>query len=509
MSKLKEERTEESQASVASVEHEPGKAGRGRVRDWRTRAKQSKTDTARGGLVASFLRFQNSAKSSTPEEPDERPAPSWANRRVPAPIPFEAIDCLVEGPAPQPSQRSTLRTPKGGRLVDPTLATRLQRRQNYWDAFKGATGDAQERHRAVAPDVALFHNIANDPEIKALGFRIEPGGPDLVSQALAQKVPERSDLKIGSLFSGVKLDLSKSDRRAISSIGGRADMQFDKTVDARNDVDRALHETGAAALAVHGATLRESAALHAIEHNIAANEANDAREVIERRRAAIGSLVATVNVIGATMTGVLQATAGSLPDTFEQIGIVAAGVISTITDPRLESATARLERAQKTMRLTKDKQLRDEHAASQMAIKESMKRLDAAKKMLRLAIGARRNAFAVAGREAAREARGPKRSKDKIAAIIAAIPRVEVVVARAKAIARRAVSPAPTEFARRGLGMATHHNIDRVGAFLRVCGELNNTRLHFGLIASEWQTRLDALNRVKTQIEGRRPGGNG
>jgi hypothetical protein len=101
--------------------------------------------------------------------------------------------------------------------------------------------------------------------------------------------------------------------------------------------------------------------------------------------------------------------------------------------------------------------------------------------------------------------RGPEGSKHKSAGILAAIPIVEIVIARARSLSQRK-APAYSEDAGRGLGIASYHGYREASSFLRAAGELNYCNVYFGIVAGDWEERRQALLAVKDRIGGPRPG---
>ena len=110
------------------------------------------------------------------------------------------------------------------------------------------------------------------------------------------------------------------------------------------------------------------------------------------------------------------------------------------------------------------------------------------------------------GDEAARTSGAPEASQQTIAGVLSAIPVVQMVIARAQALADLPGAPAYNENAGKGLGMATHAGMPVAAAFTRACGELSYSRTYYRTVLGEWQARLNALLAVKEKIVGPRPG---
>jgi hypothetical protein len=205
--------------------------------------------------------------------------------------------------------------------------------------------------------------------------------------------------------------------------------------------------------------------------------------------------------------GVVHGAEGEIGDAIGEIGTLAATIMGHLDDPRMHRLEQALEREELAeQHATEDALAHGLNKATGRA-RAAMRGVSAAASGLNQAITQRRLAYNDLGVAAGREAPCPERSRRKIAAIVAAIPLVELVVGRARALAGDDVcAPEYDQAAGRGLGLALYHDVPVGRAFLRACGELSFTRDYFGIVAGEWQQRLFALRQVKDRIGGRRPG---
>lgn len=451
---------------------------------------------------------------------DERNPIDWRMLTQAPPDPFELVDCTVKSHPPQrpkdPAEAREDRCHPGHHQrddrFDEPVWPQLQRQQ-FWSAFETGSMQAQSAHDMMANDVGLFRNAERDEQLQALGFVMNKGFKgDMATLAEQQQVPQRGGAAVGALFDGNQdLKLSKHDQRAIDQTAsnaqkgkGKIDDAMLDTIAADNGVKEALSTiSGATDGVMRGASLLR-AAHHAIEFEKYADAADDARAEIQELQDEVKQKKDVVAAITGLASGIVFAAGGDLGDAINQVGVVAGIVLDYTSDDKMKVLEAKLRGAKQGMKTERAAELSARLAAANRAVSQALHTVAAAKSNLLQALTQRRKAYNAAGRAAGAQVDAPD-SRHKVAGILSAIPIVEIVVGRARAIAQKATAPAYTKDAGHGLAMAAYHGWPVATSFMRACGELNYCKTYFGTVAADWQDRLDALLEVKERIGGSRP----
>jgi hypothetical protein len=207
------------------------------------------------------------------------------------------------------------------------------------------------------------------------------------------------------------------------------------------------------------------------------------------------------------ITAIAHVAEGNVGDAIEKVGDLAARAASHMNDAKIASAEQKLGELKIEAARNATNATVQAYGGAAHAVVEALAVLEAQRINVRSALGARRTAYGGLGEAAARtipSARAPGR--EKIAAIFAAIPLVEVVVAKARAIRIAAAVPEGEPAAERGLGIAHAHNQPSATNFLRACDLLAGANQFGAAHETKWAARRDQLFKVKEATLGRRPG---
>lgn len=466
-------------------------------------------------------------------DPDEAPV-SWEHARVAPPNPFEFFSCTVTGTVPSRTPGPV--GPATPRRAEPTSAPcasehhheprsdsvratpelSQDRREGYWAAFAAVSQVAEERHEVVGERVEEFRHAERDQQLRALGYIVPVGFTgDLWTLTDAQHVPYQDGMAVGALFDGEgELHLDKHEQRAIDASGkamghgkGGIERSLLVTVQADEGLKMAISSVGRAAETLSARLEGVHQAIALIEASHAAARAGELRAQLDQLRADTARGVEIVGTLMSFAKGVVHGAEGEIGDAIGEIGTLAATIMGHLDDPRMHRLEQALEREELAEQHATEDALAHGLKEAKLGAHAAMRGVSAASSGLNQAMTQRRLAYNDLGLAAGRQVSGPQRSRRKIAAILAAIPLVELVVGRARALAGDDVrTPEYDQAAGRGLGMALYHDVPVARAFLRACGELTYTRDYFGIVEGEWQQRLFALRQVKDRIGGRRPG---
>ena len=159
------------------------------------------------------------------------------------------------------------------------------------------------------------------------------------------------------------------------------------------------------------------------------------------------------------------------------------------------------------MRSAKALALQEQLEAKRNAASSAVSALRASRHALLAALTERRVAYNAAGLAASEVAVGSAESKDKVAAIIAAIPIVESVVASMRTILSKVFEfePRYTREAGIGYGMALYAQSWEAADLPIAIGQLRQVADTIDASLENWQQRLSSLVRAKDRVAGARP----
>ncbi|MBA3501294.1 MAG: hypothetical protein H0T65_13030, partial [Deltaproteobacteria bacterium] len=379
-----------------------------------------------------------------------------------------------------------------------------------WTAIKDVTAATELTHGAVAIEVAGFRDPQNDKDLAGMLLSIPQGG-DLTQLTSQQQLPGRGGMKLHELFDEDEtLTLSDQAYAAIHRPGGTKKKTDDAAV-ATTIADSALRQ----ALLGFQASLEGVKVAHgelesAVQHlaaESATNDAADARDEIEALRNDTSDLKDAVDVFFSFLSGAAHIAAGEVGDAISSVGEVAGYLLSWVNHRNIAAVEQRLRKAEKQMKTARGKALSSMVEAKKSGLRRSIIDVEQSKERILQVNAERRHDYTKLGDAAASELDGNGESKQKLSAMLAAIPLVEMVTSRARAIVAKSQLPPYSEAAGHGLWLATTQGEQRVPAFLRAVGEIEGTRDIYMRVAMKWSNRLEQLKGLKQAVIGPRPGG--
>lgn len=387
-------------------------------------------------------------------------------------------------------------------------------RQRKWEVYRDVALGVQGSLMDMKPDVDLYQHAEKDGDLKALGVILPKKGwtGDMASLIAQQEVPKRGGPEVRDVAWGQ----SESDQKGIEKAAGAMESgkggiegKFNKSNQADEAVMAAVDLVKGAAADVAATVEFVNAAAAEVEVLRAEDEADAASAEI----AALKEEARKAKEVLAFFTSLPEKIAGVAEkgiDPLAAIGTVGSFLIDMIPDPRMEAAEAKLAAAKKKMH---DKKAEAAQARLEGAKKKALKavhELSATKHTLREKLGARRDAYNAAGTAAGAAAGTKHQPNDRIAAMIAAIPLVEMMVARLRTIKGKADAavPAYSSDAGIGFGIALHHQNWAAWDLPRALGLISQLQFEFAWTLADWESNLASLKGVMEQIGGARPGGD-
>ncbi len=464
-------------------------------------------------------------------KPDQKPL-DWRPLLTPhAPSnPFTTRSCVVpvkapadpnpqqprfRGPHPDNNRRQPGATYEG--MGDPNQVAR----DRYWSEFRNATIQAHGTHESIGSQVSAFDHPERDKELRALMF-INPSDNfhgELDDYVNTQQIPTRGGLTVGSLFDDKnQLVLSNQDRASIDALGrdtdkGKNGAKVEKAdysaIEADNQFERAFFALKEAVLASQAAAEGLTKAKAKFEEEVASEAARGEQTEIDRLKQDAAEVVEIVEGITSYVTMVAQFATGNVGDGIEQVGMLAAKLLSHINDGKIAAAEQRLEKAldkkwasRKLATVAGLDQARHTFQASQNGVTSK-------EAGVRAGLTARRRAYNTLGTTAGSQIKGPKSTGERVAGILSAIPIAEFVAARAAAIASSSESPLYSEAAGRGFMMARQAGRMEAPWFIETVSELAFCKMYYGSLERQWDRRVVQLHEIRRKIVGSRPGDDG
>jgi hypothetical protein len=432
--------------------------------------------------------------------------------------PFPPHAVVEQEPTHHSKDESTSFDPFKQQHSDDTIVQKwwLGQRQVAWDAYRAAAAQVQAKQEEVAPDINLFFHAEKNEELRALDFIMPKGYKGtLLDLSEMQQVPTRGGPKVGSLFRGDgSLNTTKADEKAIDSSAaamdhGKGGIQdsFRATATADSELQGQISMVKAAIETVKKDSFTLKAANEAIEFAKAEDEAGEAKEEIERLKQETETVASIIEFIVAAPEK-LASLAEEGVNKLEAVGTVATLMLKIFPSDEMQRATAKLAKAQATMKTAKAAELQAKLEAAKAGMAASIDALAGQKKLLAAKLMARRQAYSAAGVAAGGAATGSSQSQQKIAGIVAAIPIVESVIASLRNITAKTskVRPPYSPEAGLGYGIAISHQNSAAFDLPNAIGVLEYSNTWFGTVQGEWQERLKSLNATKERIGGTRPG---
>lgn len=468
--------------------------------------------------------FVQKADAGVPAMDGDAPSPdeqevNWATWAHVPPDPFQPRMCLIDErliPA-DPMQRSTP-TPlehHGEQSPLSNFQPHDIKRTLYWTAISADSKIVHESHAAMGPELVMFRHAEKDDQLGALGYKMGSGWTgDVAALTDAQSVPKQGGMKVGGLFDkSNQLIKNKHDEAAIASTGTATKKGRGKTEEAALGTVKsdalvqgalALIKETIEALAAANSTL--VVALEGVTQFEAQDEMDSARGEIEQLKGEAEQWKEAVELVTNMVTGVVHGLAGETGDAISSLGTIVSTVVSHLNSDRLEKAEAKLAKAERKYKESRVIATWATVDSARASVRSKLHGVVGAKAKMQAALTDHRAAYNQLGMAAGSEIQCPEGSQHRISAMLAAIPLVEVVVARARAVRNAAAMPAYTKESGIGLGMAEYHREPNAPAFKTAVSEMHWARDKFAAEATKWEERLAKLMEVKTAIIGESPG---
>lgn len=370
----------------------------------------------------------------------------------------------------------------------------LDRRQDAWWSYRLAASHVMTVQTGVADEIARFRHVTPDDAL-SMGLLVPKAFQgNLAALAERQEVPHRGGTQVGQLFDATQ-QANLSDREQHAAHRVEADMLGLSRADTQLKAVLARVKAALNALAASKASLR--AAVHAIDLGTAEMDAESAEAEIKALKEDSDEALQMAEFI----TNGPERLAGLLEKVTHPASACAL-VFSLLPNDKLEAAKAKLKAARSKMRNAKVAMLQEQLAAAQLAVSAAIEELTARRFEVQAAYLARRESY---------DDVGTKTQNPRLASLLAAIPVVEAVVARARIIVERTanVRPECTEQAALGYGIALQHKKEEAMMLPLVLGMLEGTHSHFQVLCDRWSTRLKSLLAIKEQLSGMEPSSSG
>ena len=447
---------------------------------------------------------------------------------------FESAARATAPPQP-PGGYPNARANRGLGEPDPALQRALS-----WDDWEQRFGELAATWNGMRQGVQQFHDATKgipdhpgthdvDEETPSLteAHDLQPQRAGSLSDVVeAQVVPRSNDsgITVGKLFGEGNSASTAGLGRNIARARGDATVE-EQLVQVRS-ADLALKAAVLALAARNDEAAAAGDAALAAQAAIDEEAAEDDKAEAEADKTAIEGKVETVKSLvggaldvlgtGATLLSKVAAqerTGGKPSDgrgSAEAFaGVAANDLVSTAAEgvvslffrgdlarvrARIDAATARAEQAQDTKH---EKLL----SSALKAHSGALKQVQAQAVTVQQKLSDRRAAYLRLAQGSAGAGGGSEADRDRLSALIAAIPLVEAAIGAARTVSARISEPAYTRQAGRGFGMALYHGDPRAWIFLRHLAMLRGYGREFTGEAERWTQRRASLAAVIAQLE--------
>ncbi len=445
---------------------------------------------------------------------------NWGIRYQEAPYNYVHLDCvLAQGGIPLDPDRQALaprRVENGEIDVLGDFAPHDVDRTKYWLAIGADSLAVHSAHEALGPEIHAFTHAERDEQMRALLYLLpgENWQGDASTLTDAQSVPKRGGVKVRDLFGkNDDLTMTAHDKSAIASTAkatrkgkGNTEAAASKTTASDNAVKGRLAGVRAQVENAKAASNELEAALAVVTQLQAQDDADEAKKEIAELQEEAAAWREGVDIVSSLVTAVVYDLNEDYGDAIDKVGVLVSTIVSHLNADKLDKAQKKLESAEKRYKDARVSEAALRVNGARSRLKGSLADVDKAKAELLETLSARRDAYNDLGTTAAAEIDCPGDSGKTISGMMAAIPLVELVIARARSIRIAAATPAYSKASGVGLGIARYHQEPNVDHFLRCVGELRWARGTFEKEEQRWQKRLTQLLAVKEQIIGSRPG---
>jgi hypothetical protein len=195
-------------------------------------------------------------------------------------------------------------------------------------------------------------------------------------------------------------------------------------------------------------------------------------------------------------------------DAAESLGTMASFALSKVSERSIDSIEAKLRVDEARVKQESAKHALEMLKRAKAALAGTMKALATARADVFKSMMMRKQAYEAAGQASAAASGADSYTQGKLTASMAAIPIAETVLGMIQNLAAQTAAIAVTydTEAGRGFHMAVLANQPEVPNFVALLGNLESMRAHFAALNIKWSGRLAALQKMRTQLGGARPG---
>lgn len=442
-------------------------------------------------------------KETEPAKPStagaDEHAVSWINRVGTLPDPVRPVHLRFDEHPPQ-------------NLFAPhEMQGAMERREVYWTALRGKASEVQTNHRQMHVAVIGYRQASRDPNLGALGVFPSGKAADASQLIGEQRVPERDGASIDGLFTKENEVRRSASQRADEQIVAASIRSGSARVDednrevgeadtrleiARKSRDRAIskletlhRDVESAALELGAFEEDEDVAAQRDEIARLQEDAEELKEDIER--------ASQVLALG------FHIGEGALGDSAEKLGDVVAGVAAHKNDGRITDAKKTLRNAHEIGSRFEARRLENSLQSARSALALGRAEIETTRLEIRLALSAKRSAYARLGHTVAGAGPISAESQHNIAGLIAAIPLAQEALERTLQLERESVVPERDAAAESGLGIAASHGDPTAREFLRACTEIQSARHEARREQEKWMKRLNSMMALKQRTVGK------
>jgi hypothetical protein len=198
---------------------------------------------------------------------------------------------------------------------------------------------------------------------------------------------------------------------------------------------------------------------------------------------------------------------GGLSDAFagvaanDLVSTVAEGVVSLFFRGELAAAQAAIDAAAAREEEAHDTKLSKLLSSALKHHSAALKEVQSGAKTVEARLARRRAEYLDLAQSAGRAGGGSNSERDRLSAMIAAIPLVDAAVAAAGAVSAKIVEPEYTREAGSGFGIARYHGFASTGLFVQHLGVLQGYKIEFETETARWVRRRASLGAVIAQLE--------
>ncbi len=416
----------------------------------------------------------------------------------------------------------------GGSFLDDMEKEQLLRdREKKWNSYQYAVADGMGAYNNVVPLITNYQTAAKDPALADVDKFSGVGADDNLHVAANNQKVGPADTKVNDVFnkkqimgtklqvSGTDVDVGKKGDKAADDINKHKDEGVRK---AKAAVEQSEGQIKVALGEVNGikGDIKEKTELlmakmdgvHKVEAKGEENEAKEKVDTIEEDKAAAKEKLKAVTGVMEGVAGILKGVGemhenpvGGVGEMIEGsakfVDVIGEQVINSKYEDKLKSAKSAFSTAKaKVFKITRNI-AESELAAAETALDTAINRYsEVFLEKLKLALKARRTAYqdlSTAVGSAAKANGADTATANKMAAAVAAVPVVETVVGRLRAIPETMHMPAGEYDAKVGYHMAKNAGDGSVKPFIDSLSDMAGYAPEYSSKIQFWEKRLTSM----------------